>query len=675
MCGIAGFVDARRTWNAERLTATGAAMAATLSHRGPDDSGVWVDPVAGVSLAHRRLAILDLSPAGRQPMVSSCGRLAMIFNGEIYNYRELRHELETTGQQFRGQSDSEVLVEACAHWGVATTLKRLNGMFAFAVWDRNTRTLFLARDRIGIKPLYWARLGSLFLFGSELKALRAHAGWVPEIDSESLRTYMRWGHVPAPDSIYQNVHKLLPGELLAFGSNNEPELSSYWNPAQVIAAAQADRLKVGEAEAVGSLEDLLRDAVGRQMVADVPLGAFLSGGIDSSLVVALMQAQSSRAINTFTIGFGEKQFDEAACARAVADHLGTSHTEFQVSPADALDLVPELPRWFDEPLANRSAIPTLMVSALARRQVTVALSGDGGDELFGGYKAHYTAASVAQAIRFIPGPLRSMAADMVDGLVAGARALLGVLPAHSRPALSLNKVGQIAAVVRASGDVNALYGALRNATLAPSALFAGARERAVRWLAAEHAELVPDTMERMGYFDLISLLVDSILTKVDRSSMAHSLEVRVPLLDHRVVEFAWRLPPALKYGRKAESKRLLRSILYRHVPRELVDRPKRGFACPIAIWLRGPLRPWAEELLAERHLKENGHFDGARVHACWNEHLRGTSDHWRLLWGVLMFEQWRRHWDIAPAGADRNLADWKEPSHRPRAESARLLTS
>jgi len=643
------------------MTAIAAAMAATLHHRGPDDSGVWVDPAAGISLAHRRLSILDLSASGRQPMRSSCGRLVLTYNGEIYNHTELRLELAASGRAFRGHSDSEVLLEACAHWGVAETLKRLNGMFAFAVWDRLTRTLYLARDRVGIKPLYWARFGNLFLFGSELKALRAHDGWVPQIDRESLRAYMRRGHVPSPYSIYRGVHKLQAGELLVLGSGREPEISSYWDPAQIVAAAQANRFDLGETCAIERLDALLRDAVGRQMAADVPVGALLSGGIDSSLVAALMQAQSSRPINTFTIGFGEKRFDEAAHARSVAKHLGTFHTELRISPTDALELVPELSRWFDEPMSSRSEIPTMLVSALARRQVTVALSGDGGDELFGGYGKYYWIGAVARSISRMPASLRHLTADVADGVLSGMAALHGLLPVGWRPKLSLNRVATIVAAVRATGDFNSIYRETRNAALAPSYFMVGTAERPLRWEAEPHAGVVSDGMERMGYFDFLTLLVDGILTKVDRASMAHSLEVRVPLLDHRVVEYAWSLPPALKYGRKSENKRLLRRVLYQYVPRGLVDRPKKGFASPLAIWLRGPLRDWADELLDERRIRENGFFDSTRVRACWSDHLRGTSDHWRLLWGILMFEQWRRHWAVAPAG-DRDVR-----IHQPRA--------
>jgi asparagine synthase (glutamine-hydrolysing) len=397
MCGIAGFVDNRCAYSAENCAHTAAAMAAPLRHRGPDDAGVWTDPAAGVALAHRRLSILDLSSAGHQPMTSSCGRWVLTYNGEIYNHAELRDELSALGTTFRGHSDTEVLVEACAAWGVEATLGRLVGMFAFAVWNRATRSLTLARDRIGEKPLFWGRFGELFLFGSELKALRAHPGWTPEIDRESLCAFTRWGHVPASYCIYRGLHKLLPGEFLVMAGGGEPRVSSYGDPPHCVAAAQSDRLQIGESEALDGLESLLGDAVARQMVADVPLGAFLSGGIDSSLIVALMQARSSRPVNTFTIAFREKRYDEAVHARAVAKHLGTTHSELVVSSDDALALVPELPYWFDEPLSIRSQIPIMMLCRLARREVTVALSGDGGDELFGGYPGYYIVRAIHRA--------------------------------------------------------------------------------------------------------------------------------------------------------------------------------------------------------------------------------------------------------------------------------------
>ena len=645
MCGVAGFLDNRCADSAEQCAHTAAAMAARLRHRGPDDAGEWTDPAAGVALAHRRLGILDLSPAGHQPMTSSCGRCVLSYNGEIYNHAELRDELSASGRTFRGHSDTEVLVEACATWGVEATLRKLIGMFAFALWDRAARTLTLARDRVGLKPLFWGAFGALFLFASEIKALRAHPGWKPELDRESLCAYMRWGHVPAPFCIYRGLHKLLPGAFLVLAPGEEPKVSSYWDPAQVVAAAQSDRLQIGEPEALEELDSLLGDAVARHMVADVRLGAFLSGGIDSSLIVAIMQARSSRSVHTFTIGFQEKRYDEATHARAVAKYLGTAHSEVVVSADDAIALVPELPYWFDEPLAIRSQIPIMLLSRLARREVSVALSGDGGDELFGGYPGYYIVRAVHRATAGLSPTGRRLLAGAVDGLVASLAALQGIIPAARRPELWANRVQQITEVVRAGGGISELYAQLYSTTAGPLPLIGAADEHPMRWQAAHHRDIVTDPIDRMGYFALLGTLVDGTLAKVDRASMAHSLEVRVPFLDHRVVEYAWRLPPALKYCGRAGSKHLLRRLLYRHLAPELVDRPKKGFSSPLPVWLRGPLREWADELLDERQLKEEGVFDPTAVRECWNRHLTVASDHWQLLWNVLMFRQWRSYWE------------------------------
>jgi len=649
MCGIAGFVDNRCDRSAEDLGRTAATMAASLRHRGPDDAGVWVDPASGVALAHRRLAVLDLSPTGHQPMVSSCGRWVLTYNGEIYNHDQLRDELSTAGRTFRGHSDTEVLVEACAAWGVEATLGKLIGMFAFAVWDRATRTLTLARDRIGEKPLFWGRFGELFLFASEIKGLRGHQGWTPEIDRASLCAYMRWGHVPAPYSIYRGLHKLLPGQFLVLASGCEPRIASYWDPAQVVAAAQRNCLHIGENEALDGLESLLGDAVARQMVADVPVGAFLSGGIDSSLIVALMQARGSRQVNTFTIAFNEKRYDEAAHARAVAKHLGTSHSELVVSSNDALALVPELPYWFDEPLSIRSQIPIMMLCRLARRDVTVALSGDGGDELFGGYPGYYIARAVHRATAALSPALRRLAAGTLDGMVAGVTALHGMIPLAHRPGLWGSRVKQITGVMRAGGGISELYAQLYATTAGTPPVIDAADEHRMRWQAPEHRDAVADSIDRMGYFALLGPFSEGTLTKVDRASMAQSLEVRVPMLDHRVVEYAWRLPPALKCSNKSGSKPLLRRLLYRYVPRELVDRPKKGFGSPLPVWLRGPLREWTEQLLDERRLKEEGLFEPTAVRQYWSEHLAAASDHSQLLWNILMFQQWRSCWELDPA--------------------------
>ncbi len=625
MCGIAGFLDPRASISAEVLGAKVSVMAATLSHRGPDDDGIWVDGEAGIALGFRRLAIIDLTPAGHQPMVSSCGRYVLVYNGEIYNAAELRKELAAAGRTFRGHCDSEVLVEACGAWGLTTTLGRLLGMFAFALWDRETRSLSLVRDRLGIKPLYWGEANGLVLFGSEFKALVAHDGWTPAVDRDSLASYMRHMVVPAPASIYRGIHKLEPGQVVTVDSNGKTATSRYWDLRAI--ARDTPRTTCGETEALESLAGLLRDSVGRHMVADVPLGAFLSGGVDSSLIVALMQAQLARPVQTYTVGFTERSFDEAPEARAVAEHLGTDHTELYVEPVDALAVVPDLPGCYDEPFADSSQIPTLLISRLARRSVTVALSGDGGDEVFGGYKRHYRAQDLARRLGWLPGPLRRAAAAAWRAVPRGS-------------AYGAYRRDRAAAVIAAPDDV-ALYRALATYVHRPDALVIDGAERGGALWDVAAATNIPDFMERAGYLDTVTSLPDQMLTKVDRASMATGLEVRVPLLDHRVVELAWSLPPALKFGHRDDNKRLLRTLLYRHVPRALVDRPKRGFGVPIAAWLRGPLRDWAGDLLDERRLADDGFFHAPAIRTMWREHQAGIGDWQRVLWRVLMFQAWR----------------------------------
>jgi len=612
-------------------------------------------------------------------MVSSCGRWVLAYNGEIYNHAELRDELRAAGRTFRGQSDTEVLVEACATWGVEATLRRLVGMFAFAAWDRGTRTLALARDRIGIKPLFWGRFDGVLLFASEVKGLRAHPGWKPEIDRASLGAYMRWGHVPAPHSIHHGVHKLLPGQLLLASPGAEPTVTLYWDPIRVAAAAESerDRAPLDDAEALAGLHALLDDAVARRMVADVPVGAFLSGGIDSSLVVALMREHASGPVKTFTVAFEEKRYDEAAYARAVARHLGTEHAEVVVSAADAQALVPELPHWFDEPLAIRSQIPAMAVSRLARRDVTVALSGDGGDELFGGYPGYTIVRAVHGATSAWSPARRRIAAGALDGFVDGITALHGLLPAAHRPGLLANRVKQITGVLRAGGGIGDYYAQLYSAVADATPLLGPSGEHPMRWQSDEHDGVLSDPIDRMGYFALLGTLVDGTLAKWDRASMAYSLEVRVPYLDHRVVEYAWRLPPALKYRRGAKSKHLLRRLLYRYVPPALVDRPKKGFSSPVPVWLRGPLRDWAEDLLDERQLREEGLFDAAAVRAYWREHLTAASDQWQILWSVLLFRQWRSHWETdgdryADASLDCDLPRRRHASNAGKSSASSM---
>ena len=632
MCGIAGLLGFTPTSSAEALSATATAMAATLAHRGPDDDGVWVDAEAGVGLAFRRLAIIDLSPAGHQPLVSSCGACVLVYNGEIYNAPDLRRELEARGRSFRGHCDAEVLVEACAEWGVEGALERLNGMFAFALWHRRDRTLTLARDRMGIKPLYWGRMGDTYLFGSELKALRAHPAWRAEVDRGALAAYIRHLYVPSPHCIYRGIHKLAPGHTVTLAAGREPKIAAYWDLRAV--AKDTPRETMDDAEATLRLEAALGRAVRCRMVADVPLGAFLSGGIDSSLIVALMQDAHDKPVRTYSVGFEEAEFDEAPFAKAVAAHLGTDHTELYVSARDALDLVPGLPDCYDEPFADSSAMPTMLVSRLARKSVTVALSGDGGDEIFGGYKRYYRADVLRRRLGLAPAALRR-----------GAAAALRAWPSGSR--YGAYRRGRAADHLAVEDEV-ALYRSLVCYVNDPAALVLRADEpRGVLWDGTV-ARDIPDFMERCGFFDSVTSLPDQMLAKVDRASMAAGLEVRVPLLDHHVVELAWRLPPSVKYAGPHENKRLLRAILYNYVPRPLVDRRKRGFGVPIAAWLRGPLRDWAEAQLEPRRLFEEGFFDAVTVRAIWAEHLSGAGDWQRVLWRLLMFQAWYEREGAAP---------------------------
>jgi asparagine synthase (glutamine-hydrolysing) len=648
MCGIAGLVDRGQRLAAAELGAIAERMAAALHHRGPDDAGVWVEAESGAALGHRRLSIVDLSPAGHQPMVSADGRFVVSYNGEIYNFRDLRPQLEARGVRFRGHSDTEVLIEGCAAWGIETTVKRLIGMFAFALWDRRERTLHLVRDRLGIKPLYWGQFGSLLLFGSELKALRACPRWPVEIDDGAVAAYLRHNYVPAPHSIYRGVRKLPPGHILTLRPGDAaPGLKCYWSARAVARAGALQPHRFDDAEAAERLETLLADAVGRRMIADVPLGAFLSGGIDSSTVVALMQAQSSRPVKTYSIGFRQPGYDEAAQAKAVAAHLGTDHTELYVDPGHALAVIPRLAEWFDEPFADSSQIPTFLVSELARRHVTVALSGDGGDELFAGYNRYLLAGRLWRVMHLLPRSLRQALAGTIHSVSPAAWDRLGALLPPARPLPQAgDKLHKLARVLPAE-DVADLYRRIvthwEPAEIAPTAA-EPAGLATDPGLAAE----IPDVTARMQFLDLVTYLPDDILTKVDRASMAVSLEARVPLIDHRVVEFALALPPTQR-RRGGVSKWLLRRVLHRHVPPALVERPKMGFGVPIDRWLRHELRDWAEDLLAPAALGADGLLDGALVRRHWQEHLSGRRNHQHLLWGVLMLRAWRHRWLSAAA--------------------------
>ncbi len=631
MCGIAGFWDPRGDLEAAQAEARATAMAVALAHRGPDDAGVWTDARAGVALAHRRLAILDLSPAGHQPMVSACGRYALVFNGEIYNHLALRQELERRGQApaWRGHADTETLLAAVSAWGLAAALRASVGMFALALWDRQARNLSLARDRLGEKPLYYGRVGGAFLFGSELKALRTWPGFAAEVDRPALALYLRHNCIPAPYTIYRGIRKLPPGTWLSLSADAwEAEPAAYWSAREVAERGQADPFRGTDAEAAEELERLLRQAVAGQMVADVPLGAFLSGGVDSSTVVALMQAQSGRAVRTFSIGFTEAAYDEAPQARAVAAHLGSEHTELYVSPAEAMAVIPSLPRLYDEPFADSSQIPTFLVSQLARRQVTVSLSGDGGDELFGGYNRHLWAPRLWRRLSPWPRPLRGLLATALRTLPPtawdAAFARLGrLLPRSARQRNPGDKLHKLAEVLGAEGPEE-IYLNLVSHWKHPGDVVRGVDEPATRVTDPAARARLEAFESRMMCLDLVTYLPDDILAKVDRAAMAVSLETRVPLLDHRLVEFAWRLPLAMKI-RDGQGKWLLRRVLYRHVPRELVERPKMGFGLPLGDWLRGPLRDWAEALLDEARLAREGYFHPRPI---------------RALWDVLMFQAW-----------------------------------
>lgn len=653
MCGLSGFL-APADWPRD---AAGLArrMADTLRHRGPDDAGVWVDEGAGVALAHRRLAILDISPAGHQPMASDSGRYVIAFNGEIYNHLDLRRELETSGAApfWRGHSDTETLLAALGAWGIEAALKRCVGMFVFALWDRESRTLTLARDRLGEKPLYYGWQGKTFLFGSELKALKAHPAFRAEINRDALALFLRHNAIPAPYSIYRGIHKLPPGTFLqidaedALSPGSSPRgrggITPYWSARSVAEAGQRNLFRGSDAEAVTELERLLGQAVGGQMVADVPLGAFLSGGIDSTTVVALMQAQSSRPVKTFTIGFSEAGYNEAEHAHAVARHLGTEHTELYVTPQDAMDVIPSLAAIYDEPFADSSQIPTCLVSRLARAHVTVSLSGDGGDELFGGYNRYFWARNIWRKLGWLPHPLRAALAGALTTLPPAAwntafHQLERWLPnrlRYANPGDKLHKVAEILAV-RSPEEI---YLGLVSHWKHPAQLVPGSVEPPTLLTDPAHRVDLPDFEHRMMLLDTVTYLPDDILTKVDRAAMSVSLETRVPLLDHRVLEFAWTLPLDMKL-RHGQGKWLLRQVLYRHVPQTMMERPKMGFGVPIDVWLRGPLKAWAADLIEPGRLAREGFLDPARIQRKWAEHQSGSRNGAYYLWDVLMFQAW-----------------------------------
>ncbi|MCB1227813.1 MAG: asparagine synthase (glutamine-hydrolyzing) [Verrucomicrobiales bacterium] len=644
MCGISGFLTSSPERSSERLRTDVRRMTDAMVRRGPDDEGAWVDEACGVALGHRRLSILDLSSAGHQPMCSTSGRFVIVFNGEIYNFKLLRVSLEEKGHAFEGHSDTELMLAAIEEWGIQAATQRFNGMFAFAVWDREERTLTLGRDRLGEKPLYYGQAGDAFVFSSELKTLRGFPGFEAEIDRSALTALLRYNYIPDPWCIYQGLHKLPPGTLLTLRSPTDlasPE--PYWSLRQVVTRGTRHPFNGTSREAIDAFDALLQEAVESRMIADVPLGAFLSGGVDSSLIVALMQARGSQPVKTFTIGFHEKEYNEAGYAKAVAAHLGTDHTELYVTGQDALDVIPLLPDLYDEPFSDYSQIPTYLVCKMARQHVTVALSGDAGDELFGGYERYAVGRKLWNSFARLPQPARQVAAALMRSMPASAINTLArlagpVLPSRFRHVAVGDKMHKLAEVVAAPG-LETLYLNLMSHWKRPEQIVMGGEDRPTVITDRSDWPEVADFTHRMMHLDMETYLPGDILTKVDRAAMGVSLETRVPLLDPNVIEFAWTLPPALKV-QGGQGKWLMKQTLDRYVPRALMDRPKRGFGIPLDAWLRGPLRDWAEDLLSEERLRREGYFHPAPIREKWREHLSGTRNWHFYLWDVLMFQAW-----------------------------------
>lgn len=643
MCGISGFAFGAPRKDSH---ATLMRMTRAIAHRGPDGEGFWVSDCQRVGFGHRRLAIVDLSESGHQPMASESGRYVITFNGEVYNFRELRGQLESLGHQFRGTSDTEVMLAAFEQWGVRKAIERFVGMFAFALWDKQDERLYLARDRLGKKPLYYSFVGDGIAFASELKSLRAVEGFRREVDRTALALYMRHNYVPAPFSIYSGTQKLRAGAILAIQLDGNARVLSeerYWNPVEVDRAARAKRFTGSFDEAVGQFRHLLEDAVRLRMVADVPLGAFLSGGIDSSLIVAMMARVGSGKVRTFTIGFDEAQFDEASYARDVAKHLGTEHTEMYVTSDEARAVIPKLPDIYDEPFADSSQIPTFLVSQLARQHVTVALSGDGGDELCCGYNRYLWMRSLWTTMRSVPRALRRVAGFALKNGGASALSLLlraagPLTPGALRSARSEERLYKLADAL-ACGNGSAIYRQLISHWREPERLVMGVSDSIPDVAQGVADGSLEELIESLMTVDTANYLPDDILVKVDRASMAVSLEARAPLLDHRLFELTRSFP--LEYMlRGATGKLPLREVLRDFVPTKLIDRPKTGFGVPLGSWLRGPLREWADDLLSPSRLRREGLLDTQQIQTLWEKHVRGEESGHYLLWDVLMLESW-----------------------------------
>lgn len=646
MCGITGFINAKTNYTNEQLTDIIKTMTPALEHRGPDADGVWINSEIGVALGHRRLSIIDLSPEGNQPMVSSSGRYVVVFNGEVYNFLDLRRLLESSGCRFRGHSDTEVLLAAVESWGLAKALRCFEGMFAFALWDTHDRQLILARDRIGEKPLYYGWSGQQFIFASELKSFRANPGFLPDINRDSLALFMRHGYIPAPYSIYTGIYKLLPGTYMVIAPQNighYPEPIPYWSLKEVAETGFSNPYKGDEKDSTEKLDQLLKEVIKQQMIADVPLGAFLSGGIDSSTIVALMQAQSNQAIKTFSIGFNEQAYNEAQYAKQVAQHLGTDHTELYVTPQEAMNVIPKLPFLYDEPFADSSQIPTHLVAMLARKHVTVSLSGDGGDEIFGGYNRYFWGTSIWNKVGWMPrmirytgaGALRAPSPLTWDKLF---KLMSPVLPRKFNQRLPGDKIHKLAEVL-AVPNAEAMYLMLVSTWKQPAKIVLDSTEPLTALTDPQRWARIDEFTQRMMYLDSISYLPDDILVKVDRACMGVSLESRVPFLNHRVIEFAWQLPLSMKV-KNGQGKYILRRVLHQYIPDELIERPKMGFGVPIDSWLRGPLKKWAEDLISFERLSKEGFISSNVVQEKWEQHLSGKRNWQHYLWNILMFQAW-----------------------------------
>lgn len=643
MCGFCGLIQSKKIASDHDFDRVIVSMREKLTHRGPDQSGKWVDKEAGVYLGHRRLSVIDLSDKGRQPMLSSCGNYVITYNGEVYNYLELREELSREGYSFSGCSDTEVVLAACIIWGVRNAVERMIGMFAFSIWDRRSHKLNLVRDRIGIKPLYWHYTEKRLAFASELKSFSAIPDWAPKINHSALSSYIRYGYVPSPVSIYENVSKLSAGSILTWTPGESPRIEKYWDP--LIFALDSNNTKdsLSDYEAIDRLDTLLEDAVQKRMISDVPLGSMLSGGIDSSLVTAFMQKNNTQPIKTYSIGFHESDYNEAHHAAKVAQHLGTDHTELYLEPRHAIDLIPKLPDIYDEPFADSSQIPTYLISELLHDHVTVGLSGDGGDELFAGYNRYQWAGKFALISKFLPKSFRSTFAKIINNYSPSQwDYLFRCIPENIKPANVGDKLYKIASILPLNSEQE-IYRDLVSQWSNPEDIMKDAHEIKTIIIENNLKDNINDFTSRMQFMDMVTYLPDDILVKLDRASMAVGLEARVPLLDHRVVEFALTQPLHRKQ-RHGHSKWLLRQLLHRYVPPEIIDRPKMGFSMPIGQWLRGPLEEWARDLLSVDQLNRHQFFNIGDVHKYLNEHMSGFRNHQYKLWVLLMFQSWYLKW-------------------------------